>query len=492
MRYWIFYILLLPVRVPGQQYTLTVNGGYGDGIFRAGDTIHIWAREEKLTETFLSWSGDTAWLKNPEEWHTVGIMPSRNVSVTAGFRNLPTGAKLTFEKMQGRDTLKPVQYYFPPKGSAIKALVWVFHGTGGSFHSITDQIEGMSIVKKLIAHDYAVAISESEESTYKRDFDGDGNIRWRYTASADNVDMQNIQQIRDSFIARGYIDPSLPNMGIGFSAGGAFVLINGWLMKFTCGVSYCAPGALGIADKSDMPSQWFMGLNDNHPDVGKEGNDTAKIIYTGLIQRGICGQFNLFLPSPCYPEYFLRIPGIDSARSKNIFNELMSMGAFTARNLMKLYPDQIKGIVHSNPSKYPALASLTNDQIIHMDDQLIVLIAGHHVQSHFNGRMLRFLDEACGNIATPYSDIRTSFGFDLWPNPASHRFYIRLGGVPDQKMSVRLIGLNGKLIRSYIREFHKNETMEFSLPALLPVGLYGIQVTGARGYRHSEKLTVSW
>lgn len=492
MKDLLFYILLFPIQIFGQQYTLTVNGGYGDGLFTTGDTIHIWAREEKLTETFLRWSGDTSWLKNPEEWHTVGIMPARNVSVTAGFQNLPAGAKLTFEKMQGRDTLKPVQYYFPPKGLAIKALVWIFHGTDGSFHSITDQIEGTSIVKKLIANDYAVAISESDESTYKRDIDGDGNIRWKYTASTDNVDMQNIQQIRDSFIARGYIDPLIPNMGLGFSAGGAFALINGWLMKFARGVSYCAPGSLGLADKSDMPSQWFMGLNDNHPNVGKNGNDTAQIIYTGMIQRGVCGQFNLFLPSPCYPEYFRRIPGIDSVQSKNIFNELMSMGAFTARNLMKLYPDQIKGIVLSNPSKYPALASLTAAQIIHMDDQLIVLIAGHHVQSHFNGRMLRFLEEACGKIATPYSDIRSTFGFDLWPNPASHRVFLRLHGVPNQKMSVRLNGLNGKLIRSYVRDYHQNETMEVSLPAALPVGVYGIQITGERGYRYSEKLIVSW
>jgi len=490
MKYWLVYLLFLPVWAPGQQYSIKVNGGYGSGLFNAGDTIHIWAREEKLTETFQNWSGDTSWMINPEEWHAIGIMPPRNVTVTAEFQDLPSGAKLTFERMQGRDTLKPVQYYFPPKGPTAKALVWIFHGTGGSFHSITDQIEGTSIVKKLVANGYAVAISESEESTYRRDFDGDGNLRWRYVASADNVDMQNIQQFRDTFVARGYIDPLLPNMGLGFSAGGAFALINGWFMKFARGVSYCAPGSVGIADKSDMPSQWFMGFNDNHPDVGKAGNDTARIISAALDQRGVCSQFNLFPPSPCYPEYFRRISGIDPVLSAQIFNELMTMGAFTSRNFLKLYPDQIKGIVLTSPSKYPALSSLTAAQIIHLDDQLIVLIAGHHVQSHFNGRMLRFLDEACGEITTPYSDLRSPLGFELWPNPASHRLFIRLVGVQDQKISVQLTGLDGKLIRYYTRDHHQKETIELNLPESLRSGVYGLRLTGSLGYRNSEKLTI--
>jgi len=131
MRLFLLIFGCLPVYLFSQQFQLKVINGYGGGSFFAGDTIDIWAREEKLTETFKTWSGDTIYLGDPGEWHTRLLMPAKNITVTANFINLPAGAKLTFERMKGRDTLKPVQYYFPAKGNKMKALVWIFHGSGG-------------------------------------------------------------------------------------------------------------------------------------------------------------------------------------------------------------------------------------------------------------------------------------------------------------------------------------------------------------------------
>ncbi|MBK6949907.1 MAG: hypothetical protein IPH16_19180 [Haliscomenobacter sp.] len=78
----------------GQQYTLTVENGYGSGQYAPGDTVHIWAEEWLPGQTFKNWTGQTVWLKSAEEWHTTLLMPARNITVRANKQDLPQGAIL--------------------------------------------------------------------------------------------------------------------------------------------------------------------------------------------------------------------------------------------------------------------------------------------------------------------------------------------------------------------------------------------------------------
>lgn len=87
-----------------------------------------------------------------------------------------------------------------------------------------------------------------------------------------------------------------------------------------------------------------------------------------LLNRGICAAFNMFYPWPCYPEYFRRIPGIDSTKSNNIFTELKTMNAISPKNYGRLGPDQIVLLVKQQPAKYPALISLSPEQLEDLDD----------------------------------------------------------------------------------------------------------------------------
>lgn len=487
MRFLLVVLCGFPFGLFSQQFQLRVNSGYGGGIFAAGDTIHIWAREEKLTETFRTWSGDTSFLADPGEWHTRLIMPAQNITLNANFMSLPSGAKLTFEKMKGRDTLKPVQYYFPAKGNKMKALVWIFHGSGGNYTSFTGQVEGISIIKALIANDYAVAISECDESTYRKDFNGDEKTRWEYPiVNNTNRDMQNHALFRDTFIARGYMDAALPQMGIGFSAGGSFAISNGFLMKFVRGVTFCAPGLNFIGDNSTMPTQWFMSLLDNHPDVGKEGNDTAFIHYNKFKARGICAGFNMFLPFPCYPAYFKRIPGVDSLKSLTLFNELKSMTALNAQNYIRLYPDQIKLAVIGNPSKYPGLISLTTEQAQELENQLLVLYAAHHPHSHFNAKMIRFLDNGCGNLTTPNADFVRFPLAKLFPNPVHEKIHIQLPPLSDQVFSTRIYDMTGRCVFQENHNSIPGGLLHLNLPGLSS-GTYLIRLQGNKGYQSVEK-----
>jgi len=490
MRLILMVFCFIPFFIKGQQFELKVTGGYGGGFYRAGDTVHIWAREEKLTETFRTWTGDTTYLGDPGEWHTRLLMPAKNISVAANFINLPAGAKLTFEKMKGRDTIKPVQYYFPAKDNKMKALVWIFHGSGGSVNEFTGQVEGVSIIKTLIANDYAVAISECDESTFHKDFNNDGNTRWEYPIVNNmNRDMQNHAQFRDTFIARGYMDAKLPQMGLGFSAGGSFAISNGFLMKFVKGITFCAPGLNFIGDQSTMPTQWFMSLLDNHPDVGKEGNDTAIIHFNKLRSRGVCAGYNMLLPSPCYPEYFRRILSVDSIKSSILFNELKSMTALNAQNFFRLNPDLIKLVVIANPVKYPTLISLTPDQEKEMDFLILVLNAGHHQHSHFNAKLIRFLDSDCTPVSTPYINAPIYPPFKLYPNPARDRIKITMPILPDQNFQAKVYDISGRCVQVAFITSHRNDNLQLNLSSLNP-GVYSITLYGDRGYFHVSKLNL--
>lgn len=490
MRFLLMVFCCIPFFIKGQQFELKVNGGYGSGFYNAGDTIHVWAREEKLIETFKTWSGDTLYVDDPGEWHARLFMPAKNIMITAQFKNLPAGAKLTFERLKGRDTLKPVQYYFPSEGNKMKGLVWIFHGSGGNFNSFTGQVEGVSIIKSLIANDYAVAISECDEATFHTDFNQDGNARWEYPViNGTNRDMENHALFQDIFIARGYMEANLPQFGVGFSAGGSFAISNGWLMNFVKAITFCAPGLNVIRENSTMPTQWFMSLLDNHPEVGKEGNDTALINFNRFRERGICAQFNMFLPSPCYPDYFRRIPGVDSIKSLALFNELKAMTVLNARNYFRLYPDQIKLAVLANPGKYPALISLTPSQLQEMDNLIIVLFAGHHPHSHFNAKMIRFFDEDCENITTGNREANIHPAFSLFPNPAREKVNIILPAIPDQKLKGKLYDISGRCVQDVHFTATGADILQLNL-SFMKAGVYALSLRGDRGYFQSQKLSV--
>jgi Secretion system C-terminal sorting domain len=485
-------LIFIPFLSWSQSKLLVING-YNSGTYKAGDTIHVFAKEEKNDETFEVWTGDTAYVDDPSDWHALLKMPAKDITITATFKSLPAGAKLKFERLKGRDTLKPVYYYFPSKGQPVKALVWIFHGTGGSYTSFAGQVEGQSIIKTLMAHDYAVAISECDERTYNKDIIPDGNIRWDYTIpdglSKNGRDMANHMIFRDTFVNRGYMNAALPEVSLGFSAGGAFSLYNGWILGYKKGINFNSQGTFIAADKSTMPSQFFMSFNDNHPDVGKTGNDTAFQNYTKMVNRGLCAAFNMFYPWPCYPEYFKRIPGIDSAKSITLFNELKSMNAVNVQNYGRLSPDQIILNIKAQPGKYPALLSLTTDQAQELDDQLSVLLTFHHFHSHFNGKLVKFFDESCGKISTPYQDIKSQPSFNIFPNPARDQLNIKLPDITDQNFEIRLFDLEGRMIKREVWTVLNNEMITLYLNAL-PPGLYLLGIRGDKGYIKVEKAEI--
>lgn len=456
----ILYILFFTINAEAQ--TVTVEMGYGSGVFTAGDTIHIYAKEENLTEAFDHWSGDTLWLEDPSEWHSKVVVPNRDIQLKANYIQIPKDAQLQFERLQGYDTIKPVLYYFPSDPKKTKALVWLFHGTGGNFQTLPSQVDGYLNIKRLIANGYAVAISECDEATYRNDFSGDGNIRWNYNLiNGTNPDMLNHIMFMEYFKAKGWMRPGLPVFGWGFSAGGVFALTNGPLMKFNKGVSFCGIGGKAVGDLSTMPSMWSLGSNDNHPDVGKEGNDTARINYEKMTDRGVCAFLYTLTPSPFYPEYFRRIKGIDSTLSVGIYNEMKFAGAINNKNMMALFPDELKIKVLANPAQYPSISSLNTDQIEELEKMMIIMNAGHIFHSHYTGKVIQFFEEECDGLSTENSDLKNQQDPLLFPNPCYDHLTLTSSEMAGKEVCLRIYSIQGNIdIEKHFSSFPKTLLMD--------------------------------
>jgi hypothetical protein len=70
-------------------YTLTVNGGTGDGVYTNGQQIEITAGIAPTNQVFDRWTGDTQGLASITSSPTTVIMPAQNVSLTATYKNIP-------------------------------------------------------------------------------------------------------------------------------------------------------------------------------------------------------------------------------------------------------------------------------------------------------------------------------------------------------------------------------------------------------------------
>ncbi|MBC7777127.1 MAG: T9SS type A sorting domain-containing protein [Phycisphaerae bacterium] len=461
-----------------QTFQLTVQNGYGSISAAPGDTIHIWAEEFGAARTFSHWSGDTSFLEMPDEWHTRVIMPAQNVSVTSNTKILPTGTAnpLNLENIMGRDTLKRVFSYFP-SGMVPKGVCWLWHGTNGSASSWAGQeFEQHQFVRYLVANDWGVIVTESEESTKHKDLNGDGNLRYDYYPDTlNNVDLQNVRAIRDTFIHRGKMSWNTPQASVGFSAGGAFSTLLASVLDWKAAVTHCAPGVEPVIQVTTTPIQFSMNARDNHPDVGLAGNLEAYDNYQYLKDKGQCAQFFLLRSSPTYPERFKRMPGITTTLSYSIHNELVANGCFGPGGYLIKAPSVIEAAVMANPANWPTIISLTPAQQQFVLDQMDVMWSSHHFHTDFMAADFKFIESACASAVGTITPNKAPF-LNIFPNPTSDKIYLS-----ENTGQLQVFDLEGKIVLS------KNASRASELDvSTLPSGLYFLEIV-VNGQRQVAK-----
>jgi hypothetical protein len=183
---------------------------------------------------------------------------------------------------------------------------------------------------------------------------------------------------------------------------------------------------------------------DDHPEVGPEGVAEAFANQQLYLDRGICSEVHVNEPGPLHPQRFMRKPGITQGQSQALYNDLQNNGCLGPNHYLVISNKQIEDLVVANPQNWPSLASLDQQELLFVQDQLAILWTAHHFTSDFNAKTLRFIRNACGGaVSTPPEPFANAV-LRIVPNPASDQF--RIEGM--EAGPVRIYRLTGQLVLS--------------------------------------------
>lgn len=408
----------------GSQHKLTVNNGYGSGMYKAGDLVHIWGGEQPNNKIFIRWDGDTQYLKNDNEWHTTLVMPDQDVTVTAFIPELPANTALNNLNIKGAENIKNVTLFFPPKQD-LKGVVWLWHGTNGFGINWSKNYDMYSYAKYLMYHNYAVVATDCEERTLDMDLNGDGLYRYSFGIDSNLIDQANIRALRDTFIHRGLMDYSTTNFAAGFSAGGAFSEFLPNIFDWRASFNQSAAGIEVLSLNATKPYYHVISINDNHPDVGPEGVLESIEYAQNYLNRDVCMELQLYDSQPLHPERFALDGSISVEKSRAIFDEIKTNNGLNSDNTLALSPNQMVESAANNPSQFPIILSLTQTQRNFVVDQLGVTYGYHIFKSEYNGRCLHFFETTCDKTVSTEEYEAKSSHFICYPNPTTNTILIK-------------------------------------------------------------------
>ncbi len=350
------------------QFNVTVNIGYGSGRYRgSARSIHIWAEANAANMVFDRWIGDTNVLVDPTAWHTRLSPKQKNANLTATFKSAPAWTPIT-DLVNGSE----YRYYFPPNA---RGVVFRFHGTGGSASTFFNRIEDRSSANNFVAAGFAVVALDSQNRVDKQ---------WDNTNNPpNNVDINNVQAIINFFIAQGLMTAATPIFSTGMSNGAGFSPRVAYALQFKAAAIYCARGGTYI-NITNVPTIWNMAQNDSNENVGPSANADSLTFFRVLSARGIRAEHNTHIPSPLYPQRFVRIPGLSLADSQIIFDALKNNNFLDRENYLRASPttsnwQSVIPIVYT--PFYQAISS-----------QLDVTWADHEYFSDNDGRTIAFFN----------------------------------------------------------------------------------------------------
>jgi len=354
-----YYLDLVP------RHHLTVENGYGSGEYRAGDTVHIFARELGENTVFRYWGAPLLERhidlpRKPFEWHTTFLMPDEDVTLRAfvspGRRIDPL---LDTFMLDGRIAAR---YVMPDEPAGV---ILLFHDGGDSAAGWFTSTEQRQFVRDGLAYDFAFIafdvrdVSPSDTDRQKWDLsaplDANGDIAWAagvFTA------------LRAKVPALAGIPMFTLGVGNGGNMAAAFAAAQGYRVT----ALYSAGGTEATYDVSHPASLFSLTLREP---PGSDAANLAAAHARSLAQQDIPSDVVLNGPAPLYPERFARIAGIDVATSRKIFEELSLAGHLNAAGVLVLRPPYrmllddpgtIIDRVESVPEAYPTLRGLTPEQ----------------------------------------------------------------------------------------------------------------------------------
>ncbi len=305
--------------------TLTVDQGYLSRHRTPGTTAHVWAQQNTATRVFAGWAGDTQHLLDASAPYTTFLVPTTNVALRATYRTVPAWTHTTanFNSI-------PVSYYIPPSPIG---LVFLFHGTGGTGLGHFTGSEFLSLARDLVAGGFAVAAFDCLNRE---------TGQWNTTiAGTENPDVVRLNGVITAMKAQGLVAQDIPLFAFGHSNGGQFSHFSSPVMRWTAVYISCVQGSASASASYTGPVAWWMGKNDDHPQVGPAGVTASVARYEQHVNRGLTGRHWITPAMPLYPERIARSNlYVSLADSQEVYNIFKAKGWLDANDFLTRNPNE--------------------------------------------------------------------------------------------------------------------------------------------------------
>jgi hypothetical protein len=348
------------------QTNINVASGSGDGRVRGQQVVDIWADPFPANQLFDRWIGDAHLLQRPDEWHGRLRTGTKNINLTATYRNVAPWTAIGPENVGTTQ----MRYYFPPNPVGV---VFHFHGSGGSMNGLFNASEQILLGRELVGAGYAVVALSSFDRV---------NAQWNTSVPPNNPDIANVQTAITGFIGRGLMTSQTPVFASGISNGGAFAPRISLFLGFRATAIYIATSNATIMQNTSSATIWNIMQNDSTLAPGSlaEAFNNSQI----LRSRGIRAEYNVLRPSPVFPERFRRITGVSAADSISIYNALKNNGFLDRLDFLIQNPTG-SGWQNVIPAQFSTI-------LPDIFDQLKICYTEHQFFSDYNRRTVMFFN----------------------------------------------------------------------------------------------------
>lgn len=402
------FIVLFSINSYAQTVTLTVNDGFGGGVYNTGDSVFVLANPTPDNFVFEGWQTNTV-LTDTFCVATMVKNITSNTVLTPLYSTAPSWTE-AYDTINGSN----VYYYFPTVAANLKGLILFFHGSGGNGGSWFSKFENRTFLNYAVAKGYAVLSTESVDRITG------GTPPWQWSNSptvSTNIDIQNIDNILDTMNASGFINTTTKIYGVGFSQGSNFTSIISALKNYTANSLGSTPGANQAIAVTLSPTYWMSSRQDLFQDPLRLQKCITN--YDTLVSRGIDAELHIHEPFPVTPNRFWRIPTIDSAMSYDIYNRLITAN----------YLDN-QHFVNFNPFASSAWTSIMqptyNLQVGDIEDQINICYTEHKFHSDQMYYIIKFFDRYANNGTTGITNFLTNNSVAVYPNPTTSELNIPL------------------------------------------------------------------
>lgn len=459
-------ISFLPTWIVSQTFSLTVQNGYGSGIYKAGDTVYVFSKELPNDSIVKQWtSADNIFIESKNEWKTRVVMPAKNTIIRCNWEyGAPVNEKQIQIKIGG---IKRTVWYAIPNNP--KGMVTLHHFTSGTGNLFWSRVEYKKLCHYLYAKGYALfSYNAYEVETIQ----GSAKKQWIILPMdlPSNPDHRAARDLVDSLEARNLINSNLPKFALGMSVGGSYTSSLAMALQWNGWVNFCTKGNANIYDSTNIDGFHIPSQHDWN-DGADSDESLAYQNFMRLKNRLPNSVFQLHTRYPLHAQRFKKVAAINANEANNLFNNLKSKGFLNAKEEPIMQSDTLEYVAANFPNQLPAWSALGEDVRKECVYQYRAAFADHELTMDYNFAIYQFFESHLVKTNSVISDIKSPT-VHIYPNPGSGILHIHCS---ENIALLEIIHSTGKLV--YVEKIGNSKSAEMNTDALQS-GYYFIKING--------------